>query len=120
MGYDDIILPIWEAAIKKVKNVSIGRCYMNAHTHGMEPHIHRDDGDITMIYYPRMNWKMEWGGGTSVYDNDIETEILRHVPYVGNRLLTFRADLPHQAMPVARVCYQLRSVIVFKCDVNNI
>ena len=59
-------------------------------------------------------------GGTSVYDNDIETEILRHVPYVGNRLLTFRADLPHQAMPVARVCYQLRSVIVFKCDVNNI
>ena len=73
-----------------------------------------------MIYYPRMSWKMEWGGGTSVYDNDDETEILRHVPYVGNRLLTFDANLPHQAMPVARICYYLRSVIVFKCDVNKI
>ena len=120
VGYDDIIFPIWEAAIEKVKNVSIGRCYMNAHTHGIEPHIHRDDGDITMIYYPIMKWKTEWGGGTSVYDNDDETKIPTYVPYVGNRLLTFSASLPHQAMPVARICYQLRSVIVFKCDVNNI
>ena len=119
MGYDDIIFPIWEIAVQKVKDVTLRRCYMNAHTHGMEPHIHKDDGDITMIYYPRMNWKMEWGGGTSVYD-ETETDIQRHIPYVGNRLLTFRADLPHQAMPVARECYELRSVIVFKCHVNNI
>ena len=39
----------------KVKNVNVRRVYMNAHTHGMEPHIHRDDGDLTMIYYPRMS-----------------------------------------------------------------
>ena len=120
VGYDDIIFPIWEAAIEKVKNVSIGRCYMNAHTHGIEPHIHRDDGDITMIYYPIMKWRTEWGVGTSVYDNDDENKIPKYVPYVGNRLLTFSASLPHQAMPVARICYKLRSVIVFKCDVDNI
>ena len=118
MGYDDIIFPIWEAAIEKVKNVSIGRCYMNAHTFGIEPHKHVDDGDFTMLYYPRMDWKLEWGGGTSVYD-EMGEEIDRHVPYKGNRLLVFDAYLPHQAMTVSRQCYQLRSVIVFKCYVQN-
>ena len=113
MGYDDIILPIWEAAIKKVKNVSIGRCYMNAHTHGMEPHIHRDDGDITMIYYPRLDWKIEWGGGTAIY-NDKVTEIDTHLVNKGNRLIMFDAHLPHQAQPVNRLCFQLRTCIVFK------
>ena len=115
----EFIIPIWEK-IKNVINVELERVYLNAHTFGIEPHIHTDDGDITMIYYPIMKWKTEWGGGTSVYDNDDETKIPTYVPYVGNRLLTFSASLPHQAMPVARVCYQLRSVIVFKCDVNNI
>ena len=123
--YSDILLPIWNAIVDKqvaykYRVTEFRRCYMNAHTHGVEPHIHRDDGDITMIYYPIMKWKTEWGGGTSVYDNDDETKIPTYVPYIGNRLLTFSASLPHQAMPVARVCYQLRSVIVFKCDVNNI
>ena len=37
----------------------------------------------------------------------------------GNRLLVFDAYLPHQAMTVSRQCYQLRSVIVFKCYVQN-
>ena len=119
MGYDDIIFPIWEAAIEKVKNVSIGRCYMNAHTHGIEPHIHRDDGDITMIYYPIMKWKTEWGGGTSVYDNDDETKIPTYVPYVGNRLLIFPAKNNHQAMPVSKYCYELRNVVVFKLYVDG-
>ena len=39
------------------------RIYCNAHTHGIEPHLHIDDGDFTMIYYPRIDWKKEWGGG---------------------------------------------------------
>ena len=34
----------------KVKNFK--RVYCNAHTHGIEPHLHHDDGDFTMIYYP--------------------------------------------------------------------
>ena len=84
------------------------RIYCNAHTHGIEPHLHIDDGDFTMIYYPRMDWKMEWGGGTLV------DETL--VPYAGNRLVVFTASLPHKAMPVSRECYQLRTCVVFKCN----
>ena len=85
------------------------RIYCNAHTHGIEPHLHIDDGDFTMIYYPRMDWKNEWGGGTLVDDT--------LVPYAGNRLVVFTASLPHKAMPVSRECYQLRTCVVFKCNV---
>ena len=85
------------------------RIYCNAHTHGIEPHLHTDDGDFTMIYYPRIDWKTEWGGGTLV------NETL--VPYVGNRLVVFTASLPHKAMSVSRECYQLRTCVVFKCNV---
>ena len=85
------------------------RIYCNAHTHGIEPHLHTDDGDFTMIYYPRIDWKLEWGGGTLV------NETL--VPYAGNRLVVFTANLPHKAMPVSRECYQLRTCVVFKCNV---
>ena len=85
------------------------RIYCNAHTHGIEPHLHIDDGDFTMIYYPRMDWKKEWGGGTLVDDTLIS--------YVGNKLIVFTASLPHKAMPVSRECYQLRTCVVFKCNV---
>ena len=89
--------------------VGYERIYCNAHTHGIEPHLHIDDGDFTMIYYPRMDWKKEWGGGTLI------DETL--VPYAGNRLVVFTASLPHKAMPVSRECYQLRTCVVFKCNV---
>ena len=85
------------------------RIYCNAHTHGIEPHLHIDDGDFTMIYYPRMDWKREWGGGTLV-GNTL-------VPYAGNKLIVFTASLPHKAMSVSRECYQLRTCVVFKCNV---
>ena len=42
--------------------------YVNAHTHGIEPHLHHDDGDFTMIYYPRLDWKPEWMGGTAIWN----------------------------------------------------
>jgi len=85
------------------------RIYCNAHTHGIEPHLHTDDGDFTMIYYPRMDWKKEWGGGTLVDDT--------LVSYAGNKLVVFTASLPHMAMPVSRECYQLRTCVVLKCNV---
>ena len=94
---------------KKYKVDGYERIYCNAHTHGIEPHLHIDDGQFTMIYYPRMDWKQQWGGGTMV-----NSEL---VQYVGNRLVIFDAHLPHMAMPVSRECYELRTNVVFKCNV---
>ena len=108
------------------------RIYCNAHTHGIEPHIHIDDGDFTMIYYPRLDWQIEWGGGTAIFQeltnetsgSTIEkkyskVEIDKHVNYKGNRLIVFDAYLPHQALPVSRQCYELRTCVVFKCNVSG-
>ena len=56
----DYLLPIWDAAAYKLKLkdrfdiVGWKRLYMNAHTFGVEPHMHTDDGDFTMMYYPRI------------------------------------------------------------------
>ena len=108
------------------------RIYCNAHTHGLEPHIHCDDGDFTMIYYPIMDWETEWGGGTAIFKEfknvpstpDYEREfknlqIDKHVNYKGNRLIVFDAYLPHQAQPVSRECYKLRTCVVFKCNISS-
>jgi hypothetical protein len=115
-GYE-WVMPIWTSAMLKYDfrntyNVdTFKRIYMNAHTHGIEPVMHKDDGDFTMLYYPRMDWKPEWGGGTLI-DGEL-------VPYVGNRLVVFDAFLPHMAMPLPRECYELRTVIVFKTVVDG-
>ena len=61
-GYD--ISVIWNQIKNKFPEYKLERAYLNAHTHGIEPHIHRDDGDVTFIYYPRMDWRPQWGGGT--------------------------------------------------------
>ena len=101
---------IFHAAKSKLnKELTYERIYCNAHTHGIEPHLHIDDGEFTMIYYPRLDWHPEWGGGTMV-DGEL-------VQYIGNRLVIFDAHLPHKAMPVSRECYELRTNVVFKCHV---
>ena len=89
------------------------RVYCNGHTHGIEPHLHHDDGDFTMIYYPILDWKPEWLGGTVIWNNK-NNEIDKYVNYIGNRLFVFDAKLPQQAMPVSRQCYRLRTCVVFK------
>ena len=103
---------------KEYKVKQFKRVYCNAHTHGIEPHLHYDDGDFTMIYYPILDWKPEWMGGTAIW-NEQENEIEKYVNYIGNRLFVFSANAPHQAMTVSRQCYELRTCIVFKTFRND-
>ena len=118
--------------VKKYKIDGYKRIYCNAHTHGVEPHIHKDDGDFTMIYYPYLNWETEWGGGTAIFEEEENDEssplyaeefknlqIDKHVNYKGNRLIVFDEHLPHQAQPVSRQCYELRTCVVFKCNISG-
>ena len=49
-GYKPLLL-IWEAIQRKSKvKLEMEKMYLNAHTHGIEPHAHVDDGDYTIIY----------------------------------------------------------------------
>ena len=71
-----------------------------------------------MIYYPRLDWQPDWMGGTAMW-NKQKNEIDRYVNYIGNRLLVFSAKSFHQAMPVSRQCYELRTCVVFKTMVED-
>ena len=104
-GYGDLIA-IWNVIKKHKPELDMERVYLNAHTHGIEPHRHRDDGDYTCIYYPRLDWKQSWCCGTFLDDKFAE--------YKGNRLIMFPAQTPHQAQAVSRQCYELRTCVVFK------
>jgi len=114
------LLPMWDHFMYKYKFKDIygidtfRRIYFNAHTFGIEPRPHTDDGDFTMIYYPLMDWRKDWGGGTIIWNED-DTKIEKHVAYTGNRLMVFPAKRLHQAQPIHIDCFRLRSCIVFKC-----
>ena len=68
-----------------------------------------------MIYYPRLDWKVDWGGGTAIYNNEVK-DIDRHFVNKGNRLIMFDDQLTYQAQPVSRLCFQLRTCMVFKTN----
>ena len=119
------LLPMWDQFMYKYKFKDIygidtfRRIYFNAHTFGIEPRPHTDDGDFTMIYYPLMDWRKDWGGGTIIWNED-DTKIEKHVAYTGNRLMVFPAKRLHQAQPIHIDCFRLRSCIVFKCFTTEV
>ena len=110
-GYDwaHYIFKAAKRKLDRVDSFDYERIYCNAPTFGIAPHLHVDDGQFTMIYYPILDWKPEWGGGTLIKD--------KLVDYVGNRLVIFDADYPHKAMSISRECDDLRTNVVFKCHV---
>jgi hypothetical protein len=118
-GYDYLIA-IWNFIKKHNPQLEMERAYLNAHTHGIEPHRHIDDGDYTIIYYPRLDWKQAWGGGTLIegdYNNGHLED--KFIDYKGNRLIIFTAGNLHQAQPVSRECYELRTCVVFKTNLKK-
>ena len=116
--YSFLIEPIWETAKlkynfeQKYKVQSFKRVYCNAHTHGIEPHLHHDDGDFTMIYYPILDWKPEWLGGTVIW-NGQKNEINKYVNYIGNRLFVFDANLPHPSYGSIKTMLSVENLCCF-------
>ena len=86
---------------------SIKAQYCLGHTFGLEQQAHYDACDFTMIYYPKLDWQPEWGGGTLVGDT--------LVSYKGNRLLIFSCDQMHQGQPISKQCFELRPIVVYQC-----
>ena len=81
----------------------MGKSLSKCHTHGVEPLSHTDDGDYTLIYYPRLDWEKDDMGGTIVLNEVAE--------YKGNRLICFETS---SSDAVSRNCHKLRTCIVFK------
>ena len=51
-----------------------------------------EEGDLTYIYYPNMEWKPDDGGETQIYEDDL----IKGVPPKPNRMLKFDSSL-HRA-----------------------
>ena len=107
---EDLIDDLFEDLIDAIELKGLDQlksAYLLAHTHGLEQQAHYDACDFTMIYYPLIKWKPEWGGGTLV-GNTL-------VPYIPNRLVMFSCDQLHQGQPISKQCFELRSIAVFQC-----
>jgi len=100
------------------------RCYTNSHTYGVEGYPHTDskrDSDYTIVIYMNPEWRREWGGETTVYEDDtiVHAELPKY-----NRGLIFPGTKVHQARSVTRVCPAQRITLMFKfaprnCDVQR-
>ena len=103
---DDIFKDLLDATELKGLD-SLKKCYLLGHTHGLDQQSHYDASDFTMIYYPKLDWKSEWGGGTLVGDTLVK--------YKPNRLMMFSCDQLHQGQPISKQCFELRPIVVFQC-----
>jgi len=97
---------------KKFRGFS--RIYANGQTGGQSGSPHFDDGDITFLYYPNLEWQVQWGGHfiildtpnkldrygkpqTSLFNPSPNDEIEEIVTYKPNRAVLFPATLWHYA-----------------------
>lgn len=122
---DPEIQALWHYTDLKINELftvkhKLDRYYSNSHTYGLDGSLHSDDGSVTALYYPCKDWDINWDGGTAFYNYE-KDDIIKYASYKFNRMILFKADIPHKAMPVSRECYELRTSVVFKTsmDIND-
>lgn len=114
---------IWNIVQQALGGRSLFRAYINGYTYGTDAYYHVDEKWIkttygsdteseTVIVYLNENWNKDWGGETSVVDENGEIE-MAVLPKFG-RMFIFDSNKEHSARPLSRACPSLRSVLVFK------
>lgn len=91
------------------------RCYVNAHTYGIEGYPHTDSrspGHFTALIYLNKIWCPEWAGET-VFFNHTGDIVQSVIPRYG-RLVIFDGRIPHAARSLSRRCGELRQTLVLK------
>ncbi len=94
-------------------NYNIARIYANGQNGGQSGNYHIDDGDITFLYYPNPEWKVEWGGHL-VFLNKEETETNKIVSYKPNRAVIFPSEIPHAVDGISRFYPLVRMSLAYK------
>jgi len=95
------------------KKVELIRIYANGQTAGQHGVPHKDDGDITVLYFPN-KWEHYWGGHLHlIWDNHID----RIVQYKHNRIVMFDANVEHYSTAPVLSYGGLRMSLAFKVKV---
>jgi Rps23 Pro-64 3,4-dihydroxylase Tpa1-like proline 4-hydroxylase len=82
---------------------------------GDESPIHADLSDITVLYYPNLNWKIDWDGGTIFYKND-KSDSIGLLSYIPKRLVFYSGKILHKPATISKYADQQRIVIVIKLN----
>ena len=108
---------LFQLICKKLDRVfDIERIYANGQTSLQYGHPHRDDGDMTFLYYPNPQWECTWGGSLLFIRKG---EIARSLPYRPNRALLFPANLVHYADAPSKSFPGLRVSLAYKLRVPH-
>tara|TARA_R110000868_G_scaffold12850_3_gene60770 strand:+ start:6983 stop:8095 length:1113 start_codon:yes stop_codon:yes gene_type:complete len=107
---------VWDILKEKyhLNDMILLRCYMNAHTYGVDGYIHADsrrNDEWTMITYLNEMWDPNWAGETIILEDG---EIVKSVIPKRNRAVIFASKKLHAARGVSRMCYDLRKTLMFK------
>jgi hypothetical protein len=96
---------------------SIERVYANGQTFGLDGEYHQDcedDFGYTFLYYPHEEWKLEWGGTTSVF---VGSEIKHFYPEP-NTAIFFPGKLLHCGHSPTRDYLGLRMSLAYKLRIG--
>ena len=90
----------------------VKRIYANGQTAGQCGTPHRDDGDLTFLYYPSDMWDIKWQGHLIFLDDNGEGDkIVIHKP---NRAVLFDGKQVHYADAPSRFFNGLRISLAYK------
>ena len=98
--------------IQKYIPNKIIRGYINGQTYGQFGSYHCDDGEITYLYYPNLDWSVNDGGGTEFSLQD-DNSIVVYPKF--NRMCIFNSKILHRSMP-NRSFTKLRMTLAFKTE----
>tara|TARA_B100001996_G_scaffold147703_1_gene112515 strand:+ start:1529 stop:2284 length:756 start_codon:yes stop_codon:yes gene_type:complete len=81
--------------------------------HGIHVDHPKPNVGYTMLIYPNIEWKANWGGETAFYEEDCE-EMIYLNPYKPGRICIFDGSIPHCAKPQALIGAKFRFTIAVK------
>ncbi len=131
--FNDFLLNIIRQKAQISEDFSIGRIYTNGQTAGQCGYPHTDDGHLTFLYFPNLEWEIGWQGhlffvnktspifGTKdredwdyVYDeNDEVSQVVKYKP---NRAVFFPSHIVHYADAPHRLFNWIRLSLAYKFD----
>ena len=95
---------------------SIKRIYANGQTAGQCGTLHKDDGDLTFLYYPCLEWDPHWQGHLIFVNDDGEEG--RIIMYKSNRAILFDSKMCHYADAPYRFFNGLRISLAYKLRIK--
>ena len=84
-----------DVAPSVLEGLSLYRMYINLFAPSEKPYFHSDgpEGQITILYYPHLEWDLDDGGETLFFINNT----LYGIPPMPNRMVFFDAPILHRA-----------------------